>query len=177
MVIIKEEDVIITHFGVQGMRWGVRKERYAQNREKAKNIVGIQSNRKDMNKSDLAAAEWMSKSVPDKIANTLFKNAVGSVASQLIFKGPESFKDPKEIEKLALSISRSTAKKALITEATSATTLRRYHQSGEKDLSKKQYKRNSLTPERAIRNGIRLGMVGSHVLKRYGPMSVIVLSA
>ena len=38
-MIIKDEDTIITHFGVQGMRWGVRKKEYKQNRVKAQNII------------------------------------------------------------------------------------------------------------------------------------------
>lgn len=31
-MIIKEADVVITHFGVQGMKWGIRKDRYEQKR-------------------------------------------------------------------------------------------------------------------------------------------------
>ena len=38
-MIIKDADVVITHFGVRGMRWGVRKDRYEQNRSKAQNII------------------------------------------------------------------------------------------------------------------------------------------
>ena len=51
-MIIKEEDVVITNFGVQGMRLDVRKERYEQNHEKAKNILKTQSRNKEMNVHD-----------------------------------------------------------------------------------------------------------------------------
>ena len=175
-MIIKEANVVITHYGVLGMRWGVRKDRYAQNRQKAENILKTQSNNKNMNKSDLDAAKWMSRSVPDKVANMVFKSAVGAVTSKLIFRGPESFKDPKEIAKLALSISKSAAIKTIIYEGLSMSALRRYDQSGAKDLSKKQYKRYSLTPEKAIKNGIRLGFIAAPIIKSFGPKTVHILA-
>ena len=175
-MIMKESDVVITHFGVQGMRWGIRKDKFAQNREKAKNILRTQAHNKQMNVVDKQAAEWMSRSVPDKVANMFFKDAVGAAVAQLIFIGPESLKDPKVIEKLALSVAKSTAKKTVIKEILSASSLRRYDQSGQKDLSKKQYKKHSLTPEKAIQNGIRLGMIVGPIVKRYGPMTIHTLA-
>ena len=175
-MIIKESDVVITHFGIQGMRWGIRKDKFAQNREKAKNILRTQAHNKQMNVVDKQAAEWMSRSVPDKVANMFFKDAVGAAVAQLIFIGPESLKDPKVIEKLALSVAKSTAKKTVIKEILSTSSLRRYDQSGQKDLSKKQYKKHSLTPEKAIQNGIRLGMIVGPIVKRYGPMTIHTLA-
>jgi len=79
-MIIKEADVVITHFGIQGLRWGVRKDRYEQNRQKASNIVSKNKDSKAMNKQDLTAAEWMSKPVSDKIASEIFKNTINVAA-------------------------------------------------------------------------------------------------
>ena len=174
-MIIKEADVVITHFGVRGMRWGVRKERYEQNRSKAQNIIKNRGN-KDFNKHDMEAAQWMSKSVPNKVSSVFFMNAVGTVGMALAFKGPEAFKDPKEVAKLAATVAKKTATTTLLNEMTSAGALRRYDQSGTKDVSKKQYSRNALTPERAISNGIRLGMVVVPFVKKYGPQTVHALA-
>ena len=175
-MIIKEEDVVITHFGIRGMRWGIRKERYEQNREKAKNILKTQSQNKEMNVHDLASAEWMSKSVPDKISGVFFRNAVGTVATKIMLQGPESLKDPKEIAKLASMISKKTATTALLNEVSSASSLRRYDKSGAKDISKKQYKKHSLTPEIAVSRGIRVGMVVAPFVKAYGGATVHALA-
>ena len=123
-MIIKEEDVVITHFGVQGMRWGVRKERYEQNREKAKNIL----------------------------------------------------KDPKEIAKLALNIAKKTATSTLLNEVSSTSSLRRYDKSGAKDISRKQYKKHSLTPEIAVSRGIKLGMAVAPFVKTFGGVTVHTLA-
>ena len=175
-MIIKESDVVITHFGIQGMRWGVRKDRYEQNRDKAKNIVKVQSKKKDMNKNDLAAAEWMSKSVPDKISGVFFRNAVGTVAITLALKGPEALKNPTEIANIAKNVAKKTATTSLLNELSSASSLRRYEQSGAKNISKKQYKKNSLTPEKAIINGIRIGMVVAPFVKTYAPGTIHALA-
>ena len=175
-MIIKEADVVITHFGIQGMRWGVRKERYEQNREKAKNILKRQSDKKDMNTQDLNAAEWMSRSVPDKISSVFFKNAVGAVAMKMLFQGPESLKDPKEIVKLAAIVAKKTATSTLLQEMSSAASLRRYDQSGAKDISKKQYKKHSLTPEQAVARGIKVAMVVTPFVKAYGGTAVHALA-
>jgi hypothetical protein len=175
MIIIKEEDTVITHFGVQGMRWGIRKERYQQNREKAKNILKKQSNNKRMNVNDLKSAEWMSKSVTDKISNTFFREAINSVIPKLIYEGPDSLKDPKDISKFALLVAERTAKKAIVKEAIFSASLRRYDQSGEKDFSKKQYKKHSLTPEKAVMNGILLGMNVAPIVKKYSPVVMSTL--
>ena len=134
-MIIKEEDVVITHFGVKGMRWGIRKERYEQNREKTKNILKTQSRNKEMNVHDLASAEWMSKSIPDKISGVFFRNAVSTVANKMLIQGSESLKDPKEIAKLALIIAKKTATSTLLNEVSSTSSLRRYDKSGAKDIS------------------------------------------
>lgn len=166
-MIIKEADVVITHFGIQGMRWGVRKERYEQNREKAKNIVKRQSDSKNMNVHDLEAAKWMSKSVPNKISSVFFRSAVSAAVGTVISKGPEALKDPKEIAKLVSTAAKKTATNALLNEMTSASSLRRYDQSGMKDSSKKQYKALSLTPDQAIKRGIQVGIAVSPFVKKY----------
>ena len=175
-MIIKEEDVVITHFGVQGMRWGVRKERYEQNREKAKNILKTQSRNKEMNVHDLTSVEWMSKSIPDKISGVFFRNAVGTVATKILLQGPESLKDPKEIAKLALNIAKKTATSTLLNEVSSTSSLRRYDKSGAKDISRKQYKKHSLTPEIAVSRGIKLGMAVAPFVKTFGGVTVHTLA-
>ena len=175
-MIIKEEDVVITHFGVRGMRWGVRKERYEQNREKAKNILKTQSRNKEMNVHDLASAEWMSKSIPDKISGVFFRNAVSIVANKMLIQGSESLKDPKEIAKLALIIAKKTATSTLLNEVSSTSSLRRYDKSGAKDISRKQYKKRSLTPEIAVSRGIKLGMAVAPFVKTFGGVTVHTLA-
>ena len=171
-MIIKEADVVITHFGIQGMRWGVRKDSYAQNREKAKNILSVQSKNEKMNKNDLKAAEWMSKSVPDKVASQLFRTATVSLIGKLMLADISSLKDPKVLLSIGADAAMKTAIKGALKEATSASSMRRYKQSGEKDISKKQYSKNSTTPEVAISRGVRFAMAVAPIVKAYGPISV-----
>ena len=154
-MIIKEADVVITHFGIQGMRWGVRKDRYEQNRQKASNIVSKNKDSKSMNKQDLTAAEWMSKPVSDKIASEIFKNTI-NVAAEYVLTGTVSkLKDPETIAKTAAHILKRTAMTTALKEVSSAAAIiKRYKTTGEKDYSVKQYKRNSLTPEQLIMRGI-----------------------
>ena len=127
-MIIKEADVVITHFGIQGMRWGVRKDRYAQNRAKAKNILNAQSGNKEMNKNDLKAAEWMSKSIPDKVASELFQKTVKTIvfqAAPAYLVSKSSFKDKKVLLSIASKIVKDTATEVALKEASASVSLRR----------------------------------------------------
>ena len=171
-MIIKEADVVITHFGVLGMRWGVRKDRYAQNREKAKNIINQNLKERDVNIFDVKAAKWMSKSVPNKISGEFFKNAMNVTATALVAKGPDAFKDPKEVSKLIASIAKKTATTSVLKEITSTSALKRYEQSGAKDKSKRQYKKVLLTPEQAIVTGINVARAAAPIISFYGGIKV-----
>lgn len=171
-MIIKEDDAVITHFGVSGMKWGVRKERYQEQRKKASNILKSKSDNRATNISDLKAAEWMSKSVPDKISGVFFKNAVLQVSSTMLLKGPEVFNDPKEIANITLAVAKKSVVETLTNEATSGMSLRRYTQSGVKDSSKKQYGKKSLTPEDAVKRGIKIGVAVAPMMRKYGGKTI-----
>ena len=168
-MIIKEADVVITHFGVQGMRWGVRKDRYEQNRQKASNIVSKNKDSKGMNKQDLTAAEWMSKPVSDKIASEIFKNTINVAAGYVLTGTVSKLKDPKTIAKTAAHILKRTAMSTALKEVSSAAAIsKRYKTTGEKDYSVKQYKRHSLTPEQLIMRGTRVAISMAPVFKAVG---------
>lgn len=164
-VIIKESDIVITHSGVIGMKWGIRKERYEQTRQKATNIVSQNKGSKSMNTQDLAAAEWMSKSIPDKVASEIFKSTIGIAAGYILTGQTDKLKDPAIIAKTAARILKSTATSAALKEVAYTRAInKRYKSTGEKDLSVKQYRRESLTPEGMIMKGTRVAMAISPII-------------
>ena len=157
-MIIKEDDVVITHFGIRGMRWGVRKEAFKSKekklREKALNVL---SNKNEFsNKNDMQAAEWMSKPLPEKAAVVALNAGIKlGVAYGLrkAFNLPGPAISLKDLKKTAVDTTLDIVSR----EAHGRSSLKRYEQSGKQNLSKKQYKK--MTPESIMLNTVSVGRV------------------
>ena len=156
----------LVHYGVLGQKWGVITKREGDLRSKAKNVVSSQKDLINKTKSDVKSAEWMSKPLSLKLTHTVLPVVVVAGVSYGMSK---AFKQP--ISKAAMfntlknitiqSVALSTTK-----EIQGRSSLRRYNEKGNRDLTKKQYK--SLTPETIIGLGMGTGLAAYQIYNTLG---------
>lgn len=167
MIIIKDEDVIM-HFGVIGMKWGVRRDAYLEReravRTKAQNIIDVAKqqltetkSRKGINMLDIKAAGYMTQTMSKKITTAVLSETLGQVMMGMYTgKFNNILSNPKELAKMIGNIAARSALTLGLREAQARPSLRRYTDKGTKDLSKKQYK--FFTPEALRTLGIKIGI-------------------
>lgn len=166
MILIPDHKKAITHYGVRGQRWGVRKEQVLANirarREKAAKVtnelnkegVGVIKNR-----SDFDNANWASKSIGEKAARAITGAVARSVVTSFIVNQElPNFKDPA----WGIDIAKKAAMTYGTREITSQTAMNRYTEAGKRDPSKRQHK--GLTPEHAIQVGVFMGVTAAPVI-------------
>jgi len=160
-VIINDDDKVITHFGIRGMKWGIRKDKNSSSsnealRLKAKSVVKRQRELSSSTGADLKFADWMSKTTSQKAVAQL-PNVASSVAIGYVISNALGIKFNKRI--LASAVIRGVRNAAIgtaVKEYAGRRVLKRYTDSGDRDKTKKQYKR--LTPEVAISIGVATGV-------------------
>jgi len=169
-MIVKDDQRVITHYGIRGMKWGIRNDGSADaRRAKAKKITKNISTQDSMGAaSDFANANWASKTVPEKMfgamANTIALDMLGSMATQ---GKPPDFKDPKWAVNLVVKAATTYG----IKEINSNNALKRYTDEGKRDPTKKQY--DGFTPEHAISLGIRGGLLAGRVAVGIGTKKLV----
>jgi len=166
-MIIQADQRILTHYGIRGMKWGIRNDKSGDARRSQANKVKSTLRKEGFgvvsNKSDFHEADWASKSVPEKLARQITTQVALNMLGSLMGKGKyPDFKDPK----WGLQIAAETALNYGVNEITSKNAMKRYTDEGKRDKSKKQYQ--NLTPEHAIRFGISAGILAGQVGAKAG---------
>jgi len=168
---IVDEERTLSHFGVTGMKWGVRRDAFLEReralRNKAENIVKTQSKSEKANAFDVGSAAYMSKTAAQKIFSTVAMQIIGTIAAQAITgKLTTVVSDRAQLKRTITKIAMSSALKLGTTELKGRGSLKRYTQKGEKDLSKKQYK--WMTPEHALAATIKTAVMMTPFLAAIG---------
>lgn len=85
-MIINDNDKVITHFGVRGMKWGIRKskEQINSDRQKIKNI--LEKNKSDINRYEKSSLKYAAKSPLQKAISTVAFSTVGPVLAYVMSK-------------------------------------------------------------------------------------------
>lgn len=180
-MIINDADKVITHFGIRGMKWGIRKDKNSSSsnealRLKAKSVVKRQSKLSGRTDADVKFADWMSKTMPQKAVAQL-SIVASSVAIGYVLSNPLGMKFNKRI--LASAVIKGVSNAAIgtaVNEYAGRRVLKRYTDSGDRDKTKKQYK--TLTPEVAISIGVATGVALAPVAGRIaiGGMKAAVIN-
>ena len=169
MIVINDDRKVITHHGVKGMKWGIRKDNYAANRSKAKRVVQNYKQSNTINRGDLRDAEWMSKSITGKLKTVVATQVAGQILTAC-YKGKVPT-TPYEIKKTLTEIGKRAAIHALKNEISGQGALKRYTDEGKKDSSKKQYKKKAITPNRLIANLAVIGVYAAPTIANVGKLS------
>lgn len=160
-MIIQDSDKVISHYGVQGMRWGVRKDRSISGQRQKGSKVAATLKKEGANtlakKTDLKNAEWASRSIGDNLARSVAGAVAVDIFSEAVTTGDlPNVADPKWGAKMA----KTALLSAGLSEIQSRNAMKRYTEEGKRDKTKKQYTK-VLTPERAIGFGVRAGIVAA----------------
>jgi len=174
MILVDENRNIIQHYGVLGMKWGVRKSEYESLRNKAENVYKTQSSVKNnIPRADLKSALWLSKTTSQKVFSTAFSASVNALVSYNLTKAlnPSALSDPKKLVKtIGLNAVKNAAIMAVSKEIASKSAMKRYTDSGQKDMSKKQYKH--ISPEQIGEKAFGLALRVAPLVIKAGTIGV-----
>lgn len=163
LIVQKNNQIIMTHSGVRGMKWGIRKAedlvRGERNlKTKASNIVKQHKGKQSTNMSDIANAEWLAGTTGSKVGKTVAMS-VGSAVLSLALSGKNFssvLSNPAYLKKIAEGVAINSVRNFTMNEVSARVSMRRYKQDGTKDKSKKQYK--YITPEEVTKRAIKFGI-------------------
>ena len=160
-MIINEDDKGIIHFGVRGMRWGVRKSREQINadRQKIKNI--LEKNKSDINRYEKSSLKYAAKSPLQKAISTVAFSTVGPVLAYVMSKAANKgtvFNDPKLLKSTLADIAFRSSVSAAQREFTASQTLKRYNNDGTRKADKKQYRKNQIPVDQLASSAVQVGL-------------------
>lgn len=155
----------LKHYGVIGQKWGVITKRESTLREKARNVVKVQGRLASKTSLDVSSAEWMQKSVSQKAFSTL-KTAAIFAAVDAIMYGTMAGKI--DIKGTVVRSLEKTSRVVATQEYAGRSSLRRYEDSGKRNMAKRQYK--TYTPELA-------GAIALNAAMQFSPVAARVAKA
>lgn len=164
----------LKHYGVLGQKWGVITKRESDLRTKAKNVVSTQKTLANKTKSDVKNAEWMSQSLPRKVAMTVLPVVLTAGVSYGMSKVSKIPFSKDQVTRSLIAITKTSVAFAAIKEYQGRSSLRRYDEQGSRNLSKKQYK--SLTPETMVGIGVSGAMTAYSIYKSLGGQKLSSIS-
>ena len=157
----------LVHFGVRGMKWGVRKGNEAAYRKKLSNI---QSD-KNMHKSDLKRFKYRSRSLGGRIADNAVKATGQMIVKDLLTGkfGHYQYMSKQEIVKRVTNIATKTAISMATRDALAKSASKNYQASGKKITGTRTHK---ITKEDTIESGIKLAMIVLPIAKKIGTIKI-----
>lgn len=144
MWIVNDDRKVILHYGVKGMKWGVRKDRGTATRAKARNILDQQ--KYYGNKKDLKDAAWMSQKLSEKAVNAIATASVPVMVNRLLFGNRRTLS--QDLTAIAFGAAGRYAKN----EISGKGTLKNYQDSGKRDRTR------SITGHRLLGTLVGIGI-------------------
>lgn len=162
----------LTHFGTQGMKWGIRKARTTiQERESAlqTKMTKISAN-KNVNKHDMAFVNYRKQPAVIRVGKTLGKAVIATVAADMLTGNFDKYPQMSKAQILARvsKIAKTTAINTAINESLSISVASKYTESGRA----KKANPKGLTREAVIAGSIKAAVTFGPIAARLLGMKV-----
>ena len=162
----------LMHFGIPGMKWGVRKAKELSGNEKTyrKKLSNIRQN-SNVNASDLKRFEYRDQNIYARAGKTAAKLVVGQAVRAALTGNLSRYAkmSKTQIAKEALNLALRTGVSVASQDALAKSASKRYQNNGQKVSGKKDH---IMTKEDAIELGVRTATAAIAVARIVGPATM-----